>query len=700
MKSKYAGSVILGATAARVLTTAFVTVIAWPTIAADPAQDIYAKYADSVVTISTYDECLFPKEQGSGVIIKTEKANIETGSFILTNYHVIFRPGRIVVSTKGGHNVEATICYFDEASDTALLHIREYIVCTIPSPARTTEVGSPVFAIGTPRGLGWTISNGIVSSLRTANRVELVQFTAPVSNGSSGGPLFDAKGELIGITSFKLRESENLNFALRIKPETMRQLEQRCWAGAQPLGIEDGWCVGHFEESENWRGENDKAKSWDAHSSLIAGLQKKLFAASKKEGRAATEELIDAARFGARPAHPLNVLKSRIDQAYASRFEDFPEDWEGWLGATNTETDPRAIDRLMQVGLEKWPHCRDVYFQIFYYLYPNKPESCMKFIESTVDALPSKDDVTALPSDESYALQDARHNLEELISDIHTFCDSVTGAFENKFAERIAGVRRTLNAKGWQEISNKSRGKDTQSRDSKLIDLSERAEQGDPVSQFNLGFAYQTGDEVPKNPTKAADWYRKAADQGNLGAQFMLGFMYRTGEGVKIDYAEALRWYQKAAEAGDGASQSELGAMYENGLGVPVDYRQAAHWYTKAVDRGWGYSNLGSLYQHGRGVMQDDRKAVELYLRGAETGDANAQVNLGVMYATGRGVSRDHAEAYKWFTIALKSKGENANVNRDLLVKRMTADQIAEGERRAAAFVPKENPARHKLPSR
>src|SRR5207302_615105 len=149
-------------------------------------------------------------------------------------------------------------------------------------------------------------------------------------------------------------------------------------------------------------------------------------------------------------------------------------------------------------------------------------------------------------------------------------------------------------------------------------------------SQFNLGFAYQTGDGVPKDPTKAADWYRKAADQGNLGAQFMLGFMYRTGEGVKIDDAEALRWYQKGAEAGDGASQSELGAMYE----------------------------------------------------------------------TGRGVSRDHVEAYKWFTIALKNKGENANVNRDLLVKRMTADQIAEGERRAAAFVPKENPARHKLPSR
>ncbi len=55
---------------------------------ADPAQDIYAKYADSVVTITAYDDCLFPMQQGSGVIIKSDEKN---GSFVLTNYHVIHR---------------------------------------------------------------------------------------------------------------------------------------------------------------------------------------------------------------------------------------------------------------------------------------------------------------------------------------------------------------------------------------------------------------------------------------------------------------------------------------------------------------------------------------------------------------------------------------------------------------------------------
>ena len=125
----------------------------------------------------------------------------------------------------------------------------------------------------------------------------------------------------------------------------------------------------------------------------------------------------------------------------------------------------------MRVGLKKWPHRRDVYFQIFYYLHADKPDSCMKFIESTADALPPKDDIAALPSDQSYRLWDARHNLEELISDIPIFCSFVTSAFGNKFDEPIAGVRRTLNAKGWQEVPNKPRGEGTQSKDSILRKL-------------------------------------------------------------------------------------------------------------------------------------------------------------------------------------------------------------------------------------
>jgi hypothetical protein len=433
------------------------------TIAADPAQDIYAKYADSVVTIITYDECLSPKEQGSGVVISVEKENpdvTKTGSFILTNWHVIFRPGRIVVSTKTGLNVEATICYFDEIADVALLRVRERLKCTAPNPARTEDVGSSVFAIGTPKSLGWTISNGIVSSVRSKKGIELVQFTAPVSEGSSGGPLFDAKGELVGITSFKVRDSENLNFALRTKPETINKLQRYCWQGALPLMInEASWCLGHFEESESWKGSNEKAKSWEAHSTLIANFEKEYSEAPNKDAIAAGEESVDAARFGRRPAHPLNVLKAKLDRSYSERFEDFPEDYEGWAGATNIETDTHALDQLIRVGLKKWPHRREVYSTIFYcYLYFNKTEACMRLIEELARSLPAKDEVNALPSDESYALWDAKLNLEQLVKDLRLFGELIPKDLEtgNRLDERLAAVRRTVNVKGWQAISDKS----------------------------------------------------------------------------------------------------------------------------------------------------------------------------------------------------------------------------------------------------
>ena len=113
-----------------------------------------------------------------------------------------------------------------------------------------------------------------------------------------------------------------------------------------------------------------------------------------------------------------------------------------------------------------------------------------------------------------------------------------------------------------------------------------RAENGDAVAQFNVGYAYQTGEGVPKDPTAAIGWYRRAAERGNMGAQFMLGFMYRTGEGVEPNYSEALKWYRKAAENGDGASASEIGAMYEHGVGVAADDQEAARWYKIAADRG------------------------------------------------------------------------------------------------------------------
>jgi hypothetical protein len=76
------------------------------------------------------------------------------------------------------------------------------------------RTGQRVYAIGAPQGLDLTISEGIVSSLREVQGGTVIQTTAPVSKGSSGGGLFDASGRLVGLVTFQHRFGQNLNFAL------------------------------------------------------------------------------------------------------------------------------------------------------------------------------------------------------------------------------------------------------------------------------------------------------------------------------------------------------------------------------------------------------------------------------------------------------------------------------------------------------
>lgn len=95
---------------------------------------------------------------------------------------------------------------------------------TLGSSLRVT-VGDRVATIGSPKGLENTVSDGLVSSIRQEEDRRLIQTTAPISSGSSGAPLFNTKGEVIGLTTLQLREGQNLNFAVPI--EKVADLLQR-----------------------------------------------------------------------------------------------------------------------------------------------------------------------------------------------------------------------------------------------------------------------------------------------------------------------------------------------------------------------------------------------------------------------------------------------------------------------------------------
>lgn len=130
-------------------------------------------------------------------------------------------------------------------------------------------------------------------------------------------------------------------------------------------------------------------------------------------------------------------------------------------------------------------------------------------------------------------------------------------------------------------------------------------------------------------------------------------------EGVEAaqrgDYATALKEWHPLAEQGDATAQTNMGTLYRNGQGVPQDYDEALKWFWLAAAQGnpLAYGKLGLMYQHGEGVEQDS------------------------------------IEAYKWFDLAGAQGEKEAASQRDVLAEEMPPDQIAEAQRRAREWLPK-----------
>lgn len=172
--------------------------------------DLYEHRRDSVVLIRTESGL------GTGVVIDDQ------GS-IVTNAHVVGEAEWVTVETAQGTSVRGRVERRGEAGlDLALVRTASADVkwqALEISRGSAPVVGSAVFVIGHPAGLGWTITQGIVSGTRKEGEIErtpLLQITAAVSPGNSGGPLLDARGRWIGTVVSKLVGPglENLSFVI------------------------------------------------------------------------------------------------------------------------------------------------------------------------------------------------------------------------------------------------------------------------------------------------------------------------------------------------------------------------------------------------------------------------------------------------------------------------------------------------------
>jgi len=169
---------------------------------------VYESVKDSVVVVKAYDRQGKQVGLGSGVMLPSGD--------IITNYHVVKAGARYTVG-RGEQAASATLKAGDPDKDLCLLTAPGLVA----EPARLgkaarLKVGDPVYAVGAPQGLELSLSEGIVSQLRGGDP-PIIQTTVAISPGSSGGGLFNAKGELVGITTFYLKDGQSLNFAVPVE---------------------------------------------------------------------------------------------------------------------------------------------------------------------------------------------------------------------------------------------------------------------------------------------------------------------------------------------------------------------------------------------------------------------------------------------------------------------------------------------------
>jgi serine protease Do len=151
---------------------------------------------------------------GSGVLV------VPSAGLIVTNFHVVEEMATPQVTFYDGTRATARVIEQDRTLDLALLEVPPQPQRRGPSwgDAAAMRPGDEVYAVGCPRHMSFTVSRGIVSFVeRDLEGTRYLQTDLPINDGNSGGPVVNARGELVGLMSFVIKRSQGLSFALPIR---------------------------------------------------------------------------------------------------------------------------------------------------------------------------------------------------------------------------------------------------------------------------------------------------------------------------------------------------------------------------------------------------------------------------------------------------------------------------------------------------
>jgi serine protease Do len=200
-----------------------------------PAQ-IFTEFAPSVVTVAVKGH--MGEGGGTGFMIDS------TGTLV-TNYHVIDHANEIKVKLMDGTLAdEVEILAENQPGDLALLRIKttKPLTPVVLGDSEKITVGERAVSIGNPLGLEHTLTDGLISARRVIEGRKMIQMSTPVSPGNSGGPLFNSRGEVIGVSSAVFHGgspfAQNLNLAVPI--DDVRAMIRSDYPGRHKVGDSAG----------------------------------------------------------------------------------------------------------------------------------------------------------------------------------------------------------------------------------------------------------------------------------------------------------------------------------------------------------------------------------------------------------------------------------------------------------------------------
>jgi tetratricopeptide (TPR) repeat protein len=189
----------------------FLILVATSAFGQDNLPVLIKKVEPSIVVILVYNREGRILGQGSGFFINKE-------GDVITNYHVLQEASRAVIRTKDGKEYPIKRVLAEDREGDLIrvsIDISEEVGKPLPVATKLPDVGERVIVIGTPLGFDQTVSDGIVSAVREIPGFgKIIQLTAPISPGSSGSPVINMEGEVIGIATFFVMAGQNLNFAI------------------------------------------------------------------------------------------------------------------------------------------------------------------------------------------------------------------------------------------------------------------------------------------------------------------------------------------------------------------------------------------------------------------------------------------------------------------------------------------------------